>query len=168
MRWKALQFLGKLESSNKETYEFKSRKWLQTIDELIGIEYDLISLIKSIEFRNFSDTFQEQLANDIKEIKCTNKVIVPVDKTRKLCVVEKEYYKKYLRDNITKTQRKSTNSKVNRVDLDAKKIADKLLISDRVDQLQKYDAYIIVKDNKESFPHNPSLRLYQLIKVRYR
>ena len=103
MRWKALQFLGKLESSNKETYEFKSRKWLQTIDELIGIEYDLISLIKSIEFRNFSDTFQEQLANDIKEIKCTNKVIVPVDKTRNLCIVEKEDYKKYLRDNITKT-----------------------------------------------------------------
>ena len=25
-----------------------------------------------------------------------------------------------------------------------------------------------VKDDKESFPHNPSLRLYQLIKVRYR
>ena len=49
--------------------------------------------------------------------------------------------------------------KLNRVDLDAKKIADKLLISDRVDQLQKDEAYITVKDHKESFPHNPSFRL---------
>ena len=55
--------------------------------------------------------------------------------------------------------------KLNRVDLDAKKIADKLLISDRVDQLQKHDAYITVKDHKKSFPHYSSFRL---IKVRYR
>ena len=41
-------------------------------------------------------------------------------------------------NNITKTYQKSTNSKNNRVDLDAKKIAYKLLISDRVDQ--KHDA----------------------------
>ena len=48
-------------------------------------------------------------------------------------------------NNITKTYQKSTNSKNNRVDLDAKKIAYKLLISDRVDQ--KHDAYITVKDH---------------------
>ena len=39
------------------------------------------------------------------------------------------------------------------------KIADKLWISDRVDQLQKHDAYITVKDHKESFLRNPSFRL---------
>ena len=73
--------------------------------------------------------------------------------------MEKEdYHKKYLRDNITKTYKKSTNSKVNTVDLDVKKIAGKLLISDRVDQLQKHDAYITIKDHKESFSNNPSFR----------
>ena len=35
----------------------------------------------------------------------------------------------FVGNNITKTYQKSTNSKVSRVDLDAKKIADKLLIS---------------------------------------
>ena len=118
-----------------------------------------MSLIKNVEFRNVSNTFQEQLAKNIKQIKCTNKVIVPADKTRNLYKVEKEDYKKYLRDNITKIYKKSTNSKVNRVHLDAKKVADKLLISARVDQLQKHDAYITVKDHKESFTHNPSFRL---------
>ena len=41
-------------------------------------------LIKSTEFRDVSNTFKEHLANDIKEIKCTNKIIAPVDKTRNL------------------------------------------------------------------------------------
>ena len=36
----------------------------------------------------------------------------------------------FVGNNITKTYQKSTNSKVSRVDLDAKKIADKLLISE--------------------------------------
>ena len=68
-----------------------------------------MSLIKNIEFCNVNNTFQEQLAKNIKQIKCTNKVIVPADKTRKLYEVEKEDYKKYLRDNITKIYKKSTN-----------------------------------------------------------
>ena len=38
-------------------------------------------------------------------------------------------------------------------------VADKLLLSDRVGQLQKHDAYITVKDQKERFPHNTSFRL---------
>ena len=61
-------------------------------------------------------------------------------------------------NNITKTYQKSTNSKNNRADLDAKKIAYKLLISDRVDQ--KHDAYITVKDHKESFSCNFHVKLF--------
>ena len=123
-----------------------------------------MSLIKNIEFRNVSNTFQEQLANEIKQIKCTNKVNVPADKTCNLYKVEKEDYKKYLRDKIPKTYKKSNNLSVNRVDLDPKKIVDKLLISHTVDQLQKHDAHITVKDKKERFPQNPSFRLINPLK----
>ena len=115
MHKEALQFLQKRESSNKETYGFKSGKCSQTIDE-----DDLMSLIKNIECCNVSNTFQEHLANSIKEIKCSNKIIVPANKTCNLCRVEKKDYKKYLRDNTTKTYQKLTNSKINGVDLDAK------------------------------------------------
>ena len=48
---------------------------LRTIDELIGFEDDdLMSLIKNIEFCNGSNTFQQQLANKMKKIKCANKI----------------------------------------------------------------------------------------------
>ena len=81
---------------------------LRTIDELIGFEDDdLMSLIKNIEFCNGSNTFQQQLANKMKKIKCANKIFlfsVSPDKTPKLYKMEKEDYEKYLRDNITKTK----------------------------------------------------------------
>ena len=91
------------------------------------------SLIKNIEFCNVSYTFHEQLVNDIKQIKCTNKAIAPAERqTRNLNKVRDLY----TWENVTKT---SANWKVNEVDLDAKNIACKLLKSDRFDQLQKHN-----------------------------
>ena len=103
MRWKALQFQEKLESDNKETYGFKSRKCPNGIDELSKFEDDLMLMIKNIEFRNVSNTFQDQLRNDISKIRNTEKVIIPADKTRNLYKMEKDDYNKYLTENITKT-----------------------------------------------------------------
>ena len=103
MRWKTLQFQGKLENDNKETYGFKSRKCPNGIDELSKFEDDLMLMIKNIEFRNVSNTFQDQLRNDISEIRNTKKVIRRADKTPNLYKMEKDDYNKYLTENITKT-----------------------------------------------------------------
>ena len=73
-----------------------------------------------------------------------------------------KWKKKIIRNTlgiILLKHKKSSNLKVNRRELAPKEIADKLLISDRVDQLQENEAYITVKDHKESFPHNPPFRL---------
>ena len=151
MRWKALQFLGKLEENNKETYGFKSRICPQSVDELSKFEDDLMLMIKNIDFRNVYSKFQEKLKYVITKIRSSKKVIVPADKTRNLYKMEKEDYNKFSSENITKTYKKSNRNKVNKLNLDAKKIADKSLISDRIDQLQKNEAYITVKDHKENF-----------------
>ena len=50
MRWKALQFLGKLEENIKETYGFKSQICPQSVDESNKFE-DLMLMIKNIDFR---------------------------------------------------------------------------------------------------------------------
>ena len=159
VRWKILQFQGKLESDNKETYGFKSRKCPNGIDELSKFEDDLMLMIKNIEFRNVSNTFQDQLRNDISEIRNTKKVIRRADKTRNLYKMEKDDYNKYLTENITKTYKKSNMNKVNKLNLEAKNIAGKLSISDRVDRLQSNEAYITIKDHKKNFQTNPTFRL---------
>ena len=92
---------------------------------------------------------------------CTNKITVPAEETHILIIYIK-WKKRVIRNNwkitLHKHTSKSIDSKVNRIDVDAKRIADKLLISDRVDRSQKYGPYLKVKDHKVNSPHNPSSR----------
>ena len=50
--------------------------------------------------------FQEKLKHDITEIRNSNKVIVPADKTRNLYKMEKEDNDKFLSENIEQKQDK--------------------------------------------------------------
>ena len=61
---------------------------------------------------------------------------------------------KYNKD-IQKTNKK----RLNVVNKQIKKIAEKLNIDNRIEKLQKTQAYITVKDGKKGFTNNPSFRL---------
>ena len=50
MRWKALQFLGKLNNSGKENYGFKTTKCIPWVDEIVDFENDMAKMIKNIPF----------------------------------------------------------------------------------------------------------------------
>ena len=71
MRWKALQFLGKLESNGKQTFGFKSTKCPPAIDELGPFESDLQRMISNIKFRPIRNKFLSKLSKGIKSIKKT-------------------------------------------------------------------------------------------------
>ena len=51
-RWKALEFLGKLDENNKETYGFKSQIFLKSVDELNKFEEDLMFMVKNVEVKS--------------------------------------------------------------------------------------------------------------------
>ena len=107
---------------------------------------------------------QEKLKHGITEIRNPNKVIVPADKTRNLYKMGKEDYHKSLFE-ISQEHKKSNRNKVNKLNLDAKKIADKLSMSDRINRLQKNEADITPKDHKENFQNNPTFRLVTSAKI---
>ena len=65
MRWKALQFLGKLESNRKHPFGFKSTKRPSAIDELGPFELDLQGMISNIGFRPIRNKFLSKLSKDI-------------------------------------------------------------------------------------------------------
>lgn len=131
---------GKLEENNKETYRFKCQIYPQRVDELNKFEEELILMIKNIDLRNVHNKLQEKSKHDITEIRNSNKVIVPANKTRNLYKIEKKDYNEFLSENITKTYRKSNRNKINKLNLDAKKIPNELSISDRTDRLKKNEA----------------------------
>ena len=107
IRWKALEFLGKLESTEKETYGFKCRSCPPIVEGVTNFEHVLMMMIKDIQFTNIKNDFQTNLKNDISDIQKCEKVLIPGDKSRKIYKMEATDYKKRLHDNITITYKKS-------------------------------------------------------------
>ena len=62
-------------------------------------------------------------------------------------------------DNITRTDKKSDQRKINNINTDTKKIALVLDLEDRIETMQESESYITVKEHKEDFPHKISCRL---------
>ena len=93
MKWKTLEFLGKLDGTWKETYGFNLCKCPPIVDELSDFENELMFLVKNIKFRNISNNFQKNLNDDIKRINSSRKVLIKADKFRSIYQLDKDDYK---------------------------------------------------------------------------
>ena len=155
---RVLEFYGKLNDNNKGRFGFKSRKNPPSVPELSDFESEL-TLMVNIKFRNVNNDFHKKLKNDINEIKTCNKILVSADKSRNLYKVEKDQYQKHFKENITKTYKKSTNKKIEKINYTAKQITEKLSTANRVPMLEETEAYITIKDHKSEFPNKIQRRL---------
>jgi len=159
MRWKALEFLGRLEQNDKKTYGFPSRKCPPPITELSPFEEDMLHMIQNLEFEPVKNEFLDNLKEDIEKINKSKKLLVSADKSRHLYLLEREDYKKLLTENITKEYKRSTPDKVTANNVESKVISDKLGLSNRIEKVKESEAYITIKDHKEYFPNTISCRL---------
>ena len=149
---KVLEFYGKLNDNNKERFGFKSRKNPPSVPELSDFESELTVMVNNIKFHNINNDFHKKLKNDINEIKTCYKILVTADTSRNLYKVEKEQYQKLFKENITKTYKKSTNKKIEKINYTAKQITEKLSTANRVPMLEETETYITIKDHKSEFP----------------
>ena len=157
MRWKALFFEN--ESGSTSEHGFKTCKCPPQHKDLMKFENDFQRMISNVQFRRVKNNFQNRLKNDIRSIQSSKKVFVFADKTRNIYEMEKAHYEKLLTDNITKTYKQSNNNVYNSINLEAKHIAKKLEIADRIECMARKPAYITIKDHKENFNINPKCRL---------
>ena len=107
MRWKALEFLGKLGPNEKETFGFKSHNCPPFVNELAEFESDLLTMVHNIEFRLVRSNFLSKLKDDGKVINNTKEVLVNADKSTNTYQMNKNAYNKYLTKNITKAYKKT-------------------------------------------------------------
>jgi hypothetical protein len=68
-------------------------------------------------------------------------------------------YNKLLQKNITKTYKKITPDTVSSINNEAKDIATKLNLADRINITAEREAFITLKDHKPNFKNNPTCRL---------
>ena len=103
MRWKTLQFLGKLDNTVQENYGFKTRICSPYVEELTDFENDMIYMVRNIKFRNANNSFQTKLSSDIKRMKTNDNLLIPSDKFRNIYLMSKGTYTKHLTETVTKT-----------------------------------------------------------------
>ena len=154
-----MEFLEKLGSNEEKIFGFKSRNCPPSVNELTELESDLLTMVHNIEFRSVRNNFLSKLKDDANVFNNTKEVLVNADKSTNTYKMNKNAYNKYLTENITKTYKKATKKKVNRINSEAKRIAEKLKLDDRIQQLQETEAFLSVKDHKEGFPSSSSFRL---------
>ena len=69
VRWKASTFLGKLKSSDKDNYGFRTLKCPSSVKELVPFENDIMDMIKNLEFKSVYNEIQSKLRNNIRQIR---------------------------------------------------------------------------------------------------
>ena len=124
-----------------------------------GFEKDLWSVIKNVEFRGVRSEYQQKLADGRKKIKETPNLIIGSDKTGNFYEVDKPTYLKMMTEEVSKDFQKTRRDKVMEMDSKAACVANKLGIADRVMRTKKSEAFYSLKDHKDNFITNPSVRL---------
>ena len=147
------------EEERKETYGFRTSNIPQAPKEIAEFENDLWSLVESVEFDTKKNKFQNKLHKELKEIQKSENLLVPADKTSNMYSVKPETYKKLMKDNITQNYKKVNRNEVDKINKEAKKIAKKFDIDDRVEKMPEKNAFITLKDHKANFMAAPQCRL---------
>ena len=117
-------------------------------------------LIQNIQFKDTKSSFQRKLNCDIKnKIKKPNTLLIPADKTTNVYTMNSSSYDKMVKENVTKTYKKSNNKLVGELDSKSAKIAEPLKLDDRIEKLATNEAFVTLKDHKPNFSDHPTCRL---------
>ena len=106
-----------------------------------------------------SDEFQDTLRKDIEDMKGSEQLIIPADKTRNLYKMPKDKYQKLLTKNVTRHYQSAPEGAYNEINTEAREIAADRDVADRMDVLAKSGAFLTLKDHKENFTQALPCRL---------
>ena len=117
-------------------------------------------MTENIKFKNVKCWFQQKLSSDIQtNIKKSSDLLIPADKTSNFYKIGSTAYNELLQKTITKTYKKVSPDTTSSIELEAKEIAKRLDLDDRVNTTAKREAFITLKDHKPNFANNPTCRL---------
>ena len=77
------------------------------------------------------------------------------DKTTNIYKLSPQDYRKLLHENITKSYKKSPTRLEKSINLEAKEIAARVKLDDRIEYMAKAPAYITLKDHKDNYQPIP-------------
>ena len=112
-----------------------------------------------------SNTFQDKLYRDLKAVKEDNRLTIKAEKTTNYYKMDRDKYDNLVTANVTKTYKKTSKEEIQSINREAKRIADNIRLSDRIEQLAQNEVFINLKDHKPNFKNKPSCRLISPTKL---
>lgn len=93
--------------------------------------------------------YKSKLNSDIKnKIKKPGILLIPTNKTTNFYTMNPSSYDKLIKENITKTYKKSSDELVEKLEVQSAQIADQLKLDNHIEKLAKKEAFITLKDHK--------------------
>ena len=136
----------------KNTFGFNSIRAPPNIKELMELQKKLIEMVKNVKYEGtIRNELQDKLRKEAKEIRKDNKMFVPADKTSMHYKVEAKEYENLISKEIHKDYRKTDDTKASEIEEEAKTIAHKLELADRIFKTSRMEASITLKDTKPNF-----------------
>ena len=163
MRWKAYFYLNpEANDKQEETFVFNSRNTPPQIPAMLNFEKRLLNVIENIKFKEVKCWFQQKLSSGIQtNIKKSSDLLIPANKTSNFYKMDSTAYNGLLQKNITTTYKVSPDT-TSSIELEAKEIAKRLDLDDRVNTTTKREAFTTLKDHKPNFANNPVALFTQL------
>ena len=103
--------------------------------------------------------FPDYGKKDISKIKKSPIMFITAGKTNNIYEMPAEHHEKLLKNNIMKTYGKALPKLANSINLEAKQIAKNLELADRIEKFTKAEAFVTLKDHKDSFITYSTCRL---------
>ena len=116
-------------------------------------------MIRDVEFRRFSNDFQERIKEDVRTIRDTQELIIEADKTSNKYKLPVPEYKRLLDKGIHKEYKKVAPQDLRRANDSQKEVVKNYDLGLRVMATQARPARASLKDHKDHFQEDPKIRL---------
>ena len=160
MQWKGIYYNeGKGRKNQTEWHGLRSTRCPGKVNELVPFEKDLIALAKNVKFRKVKNLFEKKLQQDIKMIRTSDKTMTFPDKTNNMYRLRKDQYNTLLNNFITSTYKRSNSNIKKKINISGRNILKDKEVIQRMDINGESNCFITLKDHKENFQNNTSVRL---------
>ena len=129
------------------------------IKEMDKFEAEIIGMFKEIKFRKMRNNIQQKMYEDMRRIKESDGIFVNSDKSGNLYEIEKGKYKQMMFKEVVKHYREAPPDVEKELNREAKMLAHRLGIVDRVEKYNTKNCFITIKDHKSDFKTDPECRL---------
>ena len=167
MRWKAYFFLNTIkctEKEGREKYGFRTRTppHIKVMDKF---EAQMIGMVKEIKFWKMLNHIQQKMYEDMRRFKESESIFVKSDKSGNLYEIEKGKYKQMMFKEVVKNYKKTPPDLEKELNSEAKMLAHRLGIVDRVEKYNTKNCFITIKDPKSDVKTNPECKLINPVKT---